>query len=315
MKGNMRLIFTFLVAVSILMLFGYQSNAQQQTMYTQYMFNQLAINPAYAGSHESMEATFLQRKQWWGLEGSPTTQSFTYHTPINERKISLGFLFNHDKIGVEDQLDFNIFYAYRLQFKNGGNLAFGLQGGAASYRLNYTDDAWLTKDGLDPAFPDGEIEKSFLPNFGAGVYYNSEAFYMGFSVPRLLNNAYSGTVDTDIGGQKQHFFFNTGVVFGGDNIKWKPNVMAKYVQGAPVSIDINLNALIRDALWVGVSHRLLESFQAILELQLTEQLRIGGAYDFATLTEIRPIQYGSWEVMLNYVMTYSKSKIATPRYF
>jgi len=290
-----------------------ETSAQQEAMFTQYMFNGLALNPAYAGSHEALSATFLMRDQWTGLPGAPSTQTFSVHSPIRNARIALGLQFIHDKIAVFDQYGVNGAYAYRI-FTDKGTLSLGLQFGLTSYSADLTD--LTTQVPNDPAFQ-GSVNKT-MPNFGAGLYYYTDRFYIGLSAPQLVTNSLSEDVveiDADAR-QERHYFLTAGHMFElSRNVKLKPNVLIKAVEGAPVQMDLNLNALFSDVLWVGVSWRSLSDFNGLLELQLTDQLLLGYSYDFAHTTDLSRINSGSHELMLNYRFRYAKNKVITPRYF
>ncbi len=286
------------------------SVAQQQAMYTQYMFNGLAINPAYAGSQEALSITALARKQWAGFDGAPSTQTFSVHSPVSNRKAAWGLLLSHDNIGVTDQYAIYGMYAYRLKLGK-GTLATGLQAGVDSYRAGFSQ-VNVRQNG-DDLFTFDDVQ-GMIPNFGAGVYYSTNRFYTGFSLPRLLTNVYPGDNQARAR-QYQHWFFTTGYVFDlSRTLKLKPNLLVKAVEGAPVEFDINANLLIQEKFWVGLSYRSLDAVSGLLEFQATEQFKFGYSYDY-TLTELRPYQGGSHEVMLNYQLRFKKTKITSPRYF
>jgi type IX secretion system PorP/SprF family membrane protein len=282
---------------------------QQQVMFTQYMFNGLAINPAYAGSHETMSVTALAREQWTGLDGAPSTKTFSVHSPLKKERFSLGFLFLQDKIGVTNQNGVYGSYAYRIPVSKKANLAFGIQGGATFYNAQYSKVS-----ATDPAFMN-DIRVA-QPNVGFGVYFNTNRFYAGISLPQLMQTTFSNNSADSDSKLLRHYFATAGYVFDvSPAVKLKPNLMVKAVNGAPVQFDVNLNALLRDVMWVGFSWRSFDSFDAILQLQLTEQLQVGYSYDFATTTDLSRVNGGSHELMLNYRFTFTKSKIVSPRYF
>lgn len=290
-----------------------QLSAQQEAMFTQYMFNGLAINPAYAGSHESLSATLLFRDQWTGLPGAPSTQTFSVHSPISNAKIALGLQVIHDKIAIFNQYGVNGSYAYRI-FTEKGTLSFGLQFGFTSYNADLS--ALSPQDPTDPVFQ-GDVNK-VMPSFGAGVYYYTDRFYLGLSAPQLVTNSLTEDI-VEIDGdarQDRHYFLTTGYMFElSHNVKLKPNILIKAVEGAPIQMDLNANVLFSDVLWLGVSWRSLSDIDALIELQLTDQLLLGYSYDFASTTDLRRVNSGSHELMLNYRFRYSKNKVITPRYF
>jgi type IX secretion system PorP/SprF family membrane protein len=284
--------------------------AQQQIMFTQYMFNGLAINPAYAGSHESISATALARKQWSGLEGAPSTQTFSVHSPIRNQKMSLGLLMLHDNIGVTDQTGIYGSYAYRIAFNEKAKLALGLQAGISFYNAQFSKVS-----ANDPTFSSGDVRES-LPSFGFGAYYNTERFYLGVSAPQLNQSKFNKNNPDSDSKIIRHYFITSGYVFDlSPSLKLKPNVLIKTVVGAPVELDLNANLLIKEVLWLGLSWRSFDSFDALIQVQATDQLQIGYSYDFATTTALSRVNNGSHELMLNYRFSFSRKRILTPRYF
>jgi type IX secretion system PorP/SprF family membrane protein len=281
--------------------------AQQQALFTQYMFNGLAINPAYAGSHESMSMTALARKQWMGIEDAPNTQTFAIHTPIPNEKIGLGLLLTHDHVGPAHQYSIKAAYAYRVPL-GPGKLSLGLQGGLVNYNTRFSS-LYLGPNVQDPAF--GEDVNNYLVDVGTGLYYFTERFYVGFAVPQLV----SLQADENYKLSK-HYFLNGGYVFDlNRSFKLKPSLLVKAVEGAPLDVDLNANLLINEVLWVGASYRSFETISALLELQLTDQLRLGYAYDFPATSDLGSYTAGSHELMLNYRFTFYKSNISSPRNF
>lgn len=303
MKILLHIIFVLLIFIA-----GHAHlHAQQHGLFTQYMFNGLAINPAYAGSHESMSITALARKQWIGLDGAPGTQTFALHTPVPNEKIGLGLLLTHDNIGPTHQYSFKFAYAYRIPL-GPGKISMGLQAGLVNYNLRFSS-LYLGPNVQDPTFAES-VNKSVF-DFGTGLYYSTEKFYMGLSVPQLFIS--NNTENLRLA---KHYFLNSGYVIDlNSSLKLKPNMLLRAVEGAPLSIDLNTNLLINEVLWVGVSYRSFESISTLLELQLTDQLRFGYAYDFPATSDLGNFNTGSHEIMLNYSFTFYKSNISSPRNF
>jgi len=299
----MKKIFTFLIAAVI----ANNLSAQQMPQYSQYMFNGLAINPAYAGSKDYLSVAALYRKQWVNFPGAPETQTFSIHAPVSEGKMGLGFTFVNDKIGKSSKrMDFYGHYAFHIE-TGSGVLALGIQGGATQFSTKFSE--LRVFDVGDNVVANGD-ETEFVPNAGAGLYYYSETFYAGASVPQLLST-------TPKSGPKNvsHYFFTTGIVLGGsDNFKVKPSVLLKYVQNAPMQYDINANVFIGKIIGVGVSYRAEDAIVGLLSLQLTPQLRFGYSYDL-TQTEIKDYGTGSHEFMLGYDFGHEVPKVRVPRYF
>lgn len=292
-----------------LFLLPFCASGQQQVMYTQYMFNGLAINPAYAGTAEALSITALGRWQWTGIEGAPNTQTLSAHAPIEGRRIGLGLTVTRDEIAVTRETGVYASYAYRLNLGK-GYLSMGLQGGFSALKGNYGDVYTLNPD---PSFQGQST--AFLPNVGAGLFYYSSKFYAGLSAPLLLEDKMKdGGLVTYT--QTRHYFFTTGMVFNlSDKIKAKPNVLVKLVEGAPVSVDYNLSFLLSNVVWLGVSYRRPESINFLVEFNINPKFRVGYAYDRVIEPSLRTATASSHELMLNYRISLKKNGIVTPRDF
>jgi len=285
---------------------------QQQAMFTQYMFNGLVLNPAYAGSHQALSLTAVARQQWTGFDGSPSTQTFSAHSPIGKKDIALGALFMHDRIGVTSQAGMLLSGAYQLRFRR-SVLSLGAQGGVTYQRIFWED--LLLRDPADPNFPQSTYT-GIMPQVGTGLYFYSDWWYLGFSVPQLLTSSYAAAPEGSYSRQQRHYFLTGGYVFDlGQSFKLKPSVLIKAIEGAPLSIDLNTNLLIKEVLWIGCSYRHRESVAALAEVQLTDQFRLGYSYDFVTSTQSRRVTTGSHEVMLSYRFAFAKNRLVTPRFF
>jgi type IX secretion system PorP/SprF family membrane protein len=298
------------VALFILMALASASSAQQQVMFTQYMFNGLALNPAYAGSHETISMTALARQQWTGLDGAPATQTFSVHSPLRKQRVSVGLLFLHDKIGVTDQTGVYASYAYRIPVSKKGRLAFGLQGGVSYYNARFSDVSET-----DPTFTNADVQYAH-PSIGFGMYYNTDRFYAGVSVPQLNQSLLDRNNPDSDSRLVRHYLATFGYVFDlGQSLKLKPNLLFKIVEGAPVELDLNANVLIKDVVWVGLSWRSFDSLDGLLQMQITDQFQVGYSYDFKTTSDLSRVNSGSHELMLNYRFVFNKTRIITPRYF
>lgn len=284
--------------------------AQQQVMFTQYMFNQMALNPAYTGIHEGVSASALYRQQWVGFEGAPNTQMFSLHSPIGFLPISLGGTLMRDQIGATTQNSVAMSYAYRIKLTRNSRLSFGLQGSISHYQLRFT-----TEIGSDPVLADAN-RSVMRPNFGTGVMWHSDKFYVGLGIPRVLNQAFDPNNPDSDSELIRHYFLSAGYVFPiTEGIMIKPNFLLKAVDGAPLQVDLNVNVLLRNLVWVGLSYRSLDSFDAVLQFQLGPKLQVGYGFDFFTTTDLSRVNSGSHEIMLNYIIELPKKKILTPRYF
>lgn len=287
---------------------GGVANAQQQAMFSQYMYNGLAINPAYAGSQESVSMSALMRQQWVGMEGAPSTQTFSAHMPVEKKRIGIGLMVMHDRIAVTDQTGVYGSYAYKIPMQK-GRLALGIQAGFTFYSSTFSEIS-LT----DQTFASADISE-FHPNFGFGAYYSTDKFYIGFSIPQLVQ-AKLDRKNPDINGLiLRHYFVHSGYVFDlNQDVKLKPNVLIKMVEGASVEIDLNVNLYYRNLIGLGVSWRTMDAFVVLFHMQLTDKLQLGYAYDITT-TSVKKVSYGSHELFLNYRFSLSKSRFITPRYF
>lgn len=292
-----------------------RSFAQQDAQYSQYMFNMMAVNPAYAGSRDVLSITGLYRNQWVGLEGAPVTQTLTADMPVRKEKIGLGLSLFNDKVGVVSTRSIAGTYAYRLRLNKKGVLAFGLQGGLVYINGDY-QSVQLNPGGNNPdnAFPNDYTR--YAPIIGTGVYYSTDRFYLGLSMPNLIKYTLTDNRFTDNRAVKyRHVFFMTGYVIPlSPTVVWKPSLLTKFVKGAPVSFDINTNFWFYDRFAVGASYRTGSAVLGMAEFQITPQFRLGYAYDYG-LNALQRYNAGTHEIMLRYEFSFDKSKVLSPRYF
>ena len=303
----------FAVLVISTAIFGVQqtATAQQDAMYSMYMFNGLAVNPAYAGSRERASITALYRHQWTGLEGAPKTFVISGHAPLLNDKIALGGSIASDNISIFHVISMNVDYAYRIKIGK-GKLSLGVNATLNNHRARWNE---LTlNDQNDQAF---DNKKSvFNPNFGFGAYYYSDRFYVGASVPHLLNSSLDKSFKLEgteaVARQWRHYFFTAGAMFNfGKNVKFKPSFLFKYVQNAPFEADLNASFLLKDALWLGASYRTGDAVVVMIEYMFAKNFRAGYAYDI-TLTDLRKYSGGSHEIMIGYEFG-KKEAYLTPR--
>lgn len=288
--------------------------AQQHPMYSQYMFNMLNINPAYAGSRGVLTATALYRNQWVNIPGAPQTTSIGFDMPVKEKKIGIGFQLYDDKLGIERTTGFNASYAFRIQLTESGTLSLGLQAGILNYRANYSEVRTFQPN--DPAF--NQNVSGFLPAAAAGIYYNSDRFYIGVSTPALLTTkiSYDNVANvSSVTGRDLHLYLASGFVLPlSQDLMLKPSLLVKAVSGAPVEYDLNTNLWIQNVLSLGFSYRTGDAIVGMAELQLSSQLRLGYAYD-KTFSDLGSYNTGSHELMLRYEFGSNRGKVASPRYF
>jgi len=299
-----------------ILLFALSVKAQQDAMYSQYKFNTLAINPAYAGSRDLVSATVLVRSQWVGVEGAPETQTISLDMPFMNRKLGLGVQVFNDQVGVTNLRGGFMSFSYRIFMEN-STLAFGLQGGASHLQadLNSVD---LGNPNPNQAFLQNTDE--IFINLGTGIYFNTSNFYIGLSVPQLMknklnnNNITAGT-NGQVDRQYLHLFAASGYVIELDeNFKIVPSVLVKAIQGAPVQVDLNANFWVKDIFSVGAQYRSSTSVAATMELQVSNQIRMGYSYD-RTITKLANFRAGSHEIMLRYEFGSPNSNALSPRYF
>ena len=288
--------------------------AQQDAMVSQYMFSGLALNPAYAGSHQFSNATLLARKQWTGMPGAPSTQFLSYEGPLANKKVGIGAVLMNDRIGVTNTTQLNGSYAYHLPVNEKTKLSMGLSAGLSYYSAKLTDlKYWDT----DVVF-ENDVRSTYMPNFGAGLYLYSDRYYIGISVPHLINYDPSTTLNLkikDVQKLVRHYYFNAGIAIDlNDKLTLKPSFLMKFVPNAPIEFDLNTNLLIDKKVWIGVSYRTNDAVVGIVEFLATKQLRIGYAYDF-TVSGLRTYSGSTHELMLAYDFGYEIIKMKSPRFF
>lgn len=313
--GNMnrvkRLKTVLTVAISLC---TYTLSAQQDPQYTQYMFNMLAINPAYAGSAEQWEVKALSRHQWTGFEGKPETQTISAHSTVWHQSLALGGTIMRDTHGPVSQYGLFIDAAYRI-FMNESKLAFGLKMGGNYFQGDFAE--------LNPADPgdvvfEQSVNGKIDPQFGFGTMLYSERYYIGFSIPRLLNTKFFSSDTLQLvgqAGQRGHIMLSGGYVFDlSPYVKFKPTALIKGVQGAPWSFDISAHFLFYEKLWLGAAYRHEDAIGLITQYEFIEGLSAGYAYDM-TLSDLRSYSGGSHEIMLGYRFGNPIQGIRSPRYF
>lgn len=287
-----------------------ESNAQQDSQYTLYMYNTANINPAYAGSRETFTAFVLHRNQWVGLEGAPVTNSFAMNAPLGDSNFGWGLSFINDDLGPTSENEISADLAYFIQISDNFKLSLGLKGSANLFKLDITElDIY---DPTDPQFQNMGTE--FSPNVGAGLYLFSEQTYLGFSVPNLFETYHYNDNDTQINKEKMHFYLIGGHVFEfSDNLKFKPAFLMKAVEGSPLQTDLTANFLIHEKLTLGASYRWDATVSALAGFQISESWFIGYGYDMET-TQLANYNSGSHEIFLRYEF-FNNNRISDPRFF
>ena len=305
MKKLILLFFTVLIAQQI--------SAQQDPQYTQYMYNMNIINPAYAGISEGLSVGALYRSQWVGLDGGPETFTFNIHSPVG-KQLALGLSVISDKIGPVEETNAYVDVSYTVPLGMETRLAFGVKGGFTFHDIAIAESQITLVDLSDPFFANAINETT--PNIGAGVYfYKPNKYYISISVPNILNGVHLDANGTKIGSESEHLFTAAGYVFDlSENFKLKPHALLKYAFDAPVSYDLNANLFMYDLVEFGVGYRLDDSFSAMINFQVTKDLRIGYAYD-AINSGLDIVTNSSHEVFINYDFNFSSKVSRSPRYF
>ena len=289
-----------------------ETKAQQDPQYTQYMYNMSVINPAYAGSKETVSGGVLYRQQWVGIEDAPTTGTFFMHSPVG-RNVGLGLSIISDKIGPVEENNFYADFSYTLNLGGEHKLAFGLKAGATMHKIDFTGIP-ATLPQTDPIFESSNPNTTFL-NLGTGLFYYTNKYYVAFSVPNMLKSKYLDFNGRQYGTDVLHYFLTGGYVFDiNPNLKFKPFAMVKTSINAPVSFDLSTNFMLYDKFEMGATYRLEDSFGAMINVAVSPTLRIGYAYD-RVVSDIGVISPSSHEVILLFDLNFPKKVSRSPRYF
>ena len=298
---------------ALLALVSFSAHAQQDAQFTQYMYNTVNINPAYAGSRGALSIFGLHRSQWVGLDGAPQTNAFSVNTPLGESKLGLGVSFVNDKLGIMDENTISVDLSYTLDLNNrGSKLSFGMKGSANLLNVEYSK--LLTYNPNDPNFQK-DIESQFTPNIGAGIYWHTNKSYLGFSVPNFLETTrYDDNIQSTMQ-QRLNYYFMGGHVFElNPTLKFKPAFLLKAVNGAPLQADLTANFLINDKFTVGGAYRWDAAWSALVGFQVTDGLFIGYSYDGET-TKLANYSNGSHEVFLRFELFNKYRRVNSPRFF
>ncbi len=292
------------------LLAGQIACAQQDPMYSQYMFNTLAFNPAYAGSADVFTAMALSRHQWVGFAGAPTTQTLALHSPLPGQTLSLGGTLIHDVTGPAKQSSVFADAAYRIRTGTDTRLSFGLKAGINFFQA---DIASLSTVETEPM--NASISGKVLPNVGFGLYWHSPTYYVGLSAPKLLENTIGADGGVVTNREFRHYFLMGGYVMDVNrDLKFKPSVMMRVTEGAPLSMDLNANFLLRDKVWFGAMYRVGNGLGFMAQYRFNEQLRGGYAFDLTT-TRIGAYNAGTHEIMVSYDFRFTQGRTISPRYF
>ena len=285
--------------------------SQQLPQFTQYMYNTISINPAYAGSRDGFSITGLHRSQWADFEGAPTTQTLSVHSPLSNDKVGLGLSIINDNAGYENYTYAYGDFSYRLDLSEDVTLRLGLKAGMSYYNLE--DELFMEPDVLDDPFFQDQLNR-WTPNFGLGFYLSSQNWYIGGSAPKLINND-NNEFSEYLALEQVHYYLTGGYVFDlSDNVKLRPTTLLKATKGAPLSVDISATTIFNEKFYLGANYRIDDAIGAFLDVQLFDGFRAGYAYEYP-ISDIRPYTSGSHEILLIYEFRFKNTRYKSPRFF
>lgn len=290
--------------------------AQQDAQYTQYMYNTVSVNPAYAGSRGHLSIAALYRAQWVGLDGAPETQTLNFHTPLGYRGIGLGLSFVNDIIGPTSETYFDLDFSYTIQTSTNARLSFGLKASAHLLDIQFSELNQDGGQGPDPTLQQN-IDNRFSPNLGAGVYYHTDRFYAGLSVPRILETEHFEESSLSTAKEQMNWYLITGYVWDlNPFLKFKPTLLTKVVEGAPLQVDLSANFMFNEKFIGGLAYRWDAAFSGMFGFNVSEKLLIGIAYD-REVTDLGAATFndGSFEVILRYDFIRTVGNLKSPRFF
>ena len=302
----------FLVTLSVIA-FTVELHAQQDPHYTQYMYNMSVMNPAYAGSKENLSLGLLYRKQWVEIEDAPTTATFFGHAPVG-KNVGMGLSVISDKIGPVEENNVYADFSYTLNLGGEHKLAFGLKTGLTLHKVSLFDDVYPTlPDAGDPAFSENTSNSYF--NIGSGLFYYTNKYYLGFSVPNMIKSKHLDFNGREFGSEVSHYFVTGGYVFDiSQNVKFKPFFMMKSAFEAPTSWDVSANFLFNEKFEIGGTYRLEDSFGAMVNYAITPNIKLGYAYDHI-VSDLNVTTPSSHEIILLFDLNFPKKVSSSPRFF
>ena len=287
---------------------------QQDPSFTQYMYNTMTVNPAYAGTRDVLSANLLYRSQWIGIEGAPQTQTLTLHSPISDGQMGLGFNVINDQIGPVSETKVNGTYSYILPIDRYTNISFGINAGAELFNIDFSELNIF--DEQDASFQNN-VDNKISPQVGLGAMIYNDLFYVSLSAPRILRTEYYDAEDNSntVARSRVHYYLTAGYVFDvNDNIRFKPSILSRYVSGSPLRVDVSANFLINDEFSIGASYRLSSSYGVMTSYQISDTLLAGVSYDRDS-SELRNFNDGTFEIFLRFELFKKYRKMYTPRFF
>lgn len=302
MKTRLRIIISLLL--------GYLSYGQQEAQFTNYMYNTINVNPAYAGSRGVMSIFGLYRTQWVGLEGAPDTGTFSINTPFENSRLGLGLSFINDRIGPTTTNNISADISYTIPTSETWKLSFGVKGSASLFSL---DPNKLTAVQGDPNLT--PINNDLTPNVGAGIYFHNSKSYVGFSIPYMLQTTRYNDNSRAVYMERMHYYLIAGHVFDlSSSVKFKPAILGKATEGAPIAVDATANFMFNEKFILGGAYRWSAAWSALAGFQVNNNLFIGYGYDRET-TKLQHYNSGSHEIFVRYEFAKKNDKIISPRFF
>jgi type IX secretion system PorP/SprF family membrane protein len=286
------------------------SIAQQKVQFTQYMFNPLVINPAYAGADGPLAVNFINRTQWAGVENAPVTQTLSAHSLFKKEHIGIGLTLVNDKIGVHNNFSLMTNYAYHLMVGPNARVSMGVQGGIHRTTSDYA--SLMSPNTYDPKLSTSPVRESYF-DFGFGFYFRNEQWNIGVSCPELVPRSISVSDSSSFKLNRTNTFLLTRYrMRASETIEVEPGILLKYLNGVDMSFDLNINMIYREVLTTGLSYRKKESIDFLFKAQLTPQLQFGYAYDHP-IGYMDRISNGSHELMVQYVFRFVENNVSSPR--
>jgi len=283
--------------------------AQQDPQFTQYMYNTLNVNSAYAGSRGHMSITGIHRSQWLGIDGAPQTQTLSIDSPI-AKKVGLGLSIINDNIGPSEEIYIDLNFSYTIKLSDNNRLSFGAKGGGRLFNLDFTKGQSQNPDAIFQ-----NVNDRFLPTVGAGLYLHSDTKYLGVSIPNFFADEHYDDIQGSLAAERIHIFLIGGVVTNFSEIlKFKPAFLLKHVVGSPLSLDLSANFMFYNRFTIGAAYRWDDSFSGLAGFQITPALNIGYAYDYTT-SELQRFTSGSHEIMIRFELKSEEKKLKSPRFF
>lgn len=283
--------------VLLIMIFCLNSYGQQRPFFTQYMYNTMSVNSGYVGSTDNMEITSLVRSQWGGFDGAPETQTINFISPLGNKGLAMGVNIVNDKIGPVSQQSIEGSLAYKIRVNRNSELSFGLNFGGNFFSADWSKGRYQS---TDVVFNEN-INSKFLARLGVGLYYYTDTYYVGFSIPNFLKSNFYNDINESVGTEDLTYYGIAGIVLeASENIKFKPAVLTTITPGAPVVVDLSGTVFLNDKFSLGLSHRFGDAISGLLGIEISNTLTFGYSYDLTSATDLQNYNSGTHEVFLKY---------------